>query len=307
MNRTKTRTIGTHRLVIQLFTILSLFLFIGCGKQLDSFQFVFMTDIHLQPEQQATEGFKQAINKVNEIAPDFIITGGDLIMDALGQSYDRATQLYNLYNETVKDFTMPVYNTLGNHEVFGLYKSSGISPDHPDYGKKMYQRLLNKDLYYSFDYKGWHFIILDAIGFTENRRYTGEVDAMQLQWLKDDLQNIDTTTPIAVSLHIPLASIHQQMREGATAAFTAGGVVGNSLEVLEILKDYNLKLVLQGHLHIVEDVYYKGTHFITGGAVCGSWWSGAYDGFEEGFVVIDIVGDEISWRYESYGWQAAGN
>ncbi|MBU0755753.1 MAG: calcineurin-like phosphoesterase C-terminal domain-containing protein [Planctomycetes bacterium] len=43
---------------------------------------------------------------------------------------------------------------------------------------------------------------------------------------------------------------------------------------------------------------------MTGGAVCGAWWEGAYDGFPEGFVVIDIEGDDFSWRYETYGWKA---
>ena len=62
---------------------------------------------------------------------------------------------------------MPVYNTLGNHEVFGLYEKSGISPEHPEYGKQMYKNKLGDGkTYFSFDHIGWHFIILDGIGFT---------------------------------------------------------------------------------------------------------------------------------------------
>ena len=30
--------------------------------------------------------------------------------------------------------------------------------------------------YYSFDYKGWHFIILDGVEVTENRRYRDYID-----------------------------------------------------------------------------------------------------------------------------------
>jgi len=48
----------------------------------NSFRFVFMTDIHVQPELKADQGFRTAIAKVNELEPDFVITGGDLIMDA---------------------------------------------------------------------------------------------------------------------------------------------------------------------------------------------------------------------------------
>jgi len=47
-------------------------------------------------------------------------------MDALGQTYGRSDSLYNLYEETIKNLEMPIYHTMGNHEVFGLYERSGI-------------------------------------------------------------------------------------------------------------------------------------------------------------------------------------
>ena len=53
----------------------------------ESFTFAFLTDIHLQPERNATEGFRAAIAEVNVLKPDFVITGGDLVMDVLGVSY----------------------------------------------------------------------------------------------------------------------------------------------------------------------------------------------------------------------------
>ena len=49
----------------------------------NDFSFVFMTDIHLKPELGAPEGFQMAIDTVNVMQPDFVITGGDLIDDAL--------------------------------------------------------------------------------------------------------------------------------------------------------------------------------------------------------------------------------
>ena len=106
----------TSSLIIVIFILA----FISCTKQSESFTFVFMTDIHVQPEKRAAEGFRSAIDKVNSINPDFVITGGDLIMDALGQTQGRSDSLYNLYQNLMAQFKMPVYNTMGNHEVFGL-------------------------------------------------------------------------------------------------------------------------------------------------------------------------------------------
>lgn len=110
----------------------------------DSFRFVFMTDIHVQPELRGAEGFESAIDYVNRLNPKpaFILTGGDLIMDALGQTYGRADSLYILFQQNIKKFQLPIYHCIGNHEVFGLYARSGVNPDHPEYGKKMFMNRL---------------------------------------------------------------------------------------------------------------------------------------------------------------------
>jgi Icc protein len=265
------------------------------------FSFAFLTDIHVQPELNATEGFEKAIARVNELNPDFVITGGDLIMDALAQSYGRADSLYDLYTETIKDFSMPVYNTIGNHEVFGYYPESGVDSSHPEYGDKMYENRLGKR-YYAFDQHGWRFYILDSVDEWEEGGYYGYVDREQLSWLKEDLRELDPGTPIVISLHIPLLTVQTQLHEGATAPSSRGSVITNSREVLELFNGHNLKLVLQGHLHAYEDIYVNGIHFITGGAVCAKWWSGPRHGMEEGFLMVHVSGDEIDSEYIDYGW-----
>jgi hypothetical protein len=114
-------------------------------------------------------------------------------------------------------------------------------------------------------------------------------------------------TPLVLSTHIPLFSIYGQMKDGPTSAMGEGSVVTNALDVMKIFEGYNLKLVLQGHLHIVEEIRYAGTTFVTGGAVCGAWWKGARDGFPERFVVVDVKADKFDWEYKTFGWQAEIN
>lgn len=269
----------------------------------EEFTFVFMTDIHLQPERGAVEGFDLAIQKVNELNPDFVITGGDLIMDALGQSYGRSDSLYNMYIEQSKKFNMPVYNTMGNHEVFGLYVDSGIDPTHEEYNEVMYENRIGKR-YYSFDHKGWHFMILDAIGQTEERRYIGEIDEEQINWIKKDLEQLDKGTPIVISVHIPFVTIQTQLSKGTTEPNSKGTVITNGKEVLELFKEHNLTLTLQGHLHILEYIYLNGYSFLTGGAVSARWWQGPNYGLEEGFVLVKVKGSEFDWEYIDYGWNA---
>jgi 3',5'-cyclic AMP phosphodiesterase CpdA len=293
------------RIILSLFLVISILfaLNFACTNEKPDFRFIFMTDIHVQPELKADQGFKVAIQKVNSLKPDFVITGGDLIMDALGQSQERATQLYTLYKKVSQEFAMPVYNTIGNHELFGLYIESGISPDHPEYGKAMYKNHIgNGSTYTAFNHKNWHFILLDAVGFTPERRYIGQVDSLQLRWLAEDLKKVERSTPIVVSLHIPLISVWEQVRKGGTAPLGPGSVVTNSKEVLDLFKDHNLVLVLQGHLHIIEEIIFQNTHFVTGGAVSGGWWKGPHHDFPPGFVVVDVKDGKFSWHYETFEW-----
>ena len=264
----------------------------GCNKKSkqDSFSFAFITDIHLQPERNAVQGFLKAIDTINYLNPDFVITGGDQIMDALGQRYGRADSLYDLYQETVKALKMPVYNTMGNHDIYGIYSRSGADPKHPDYGEKMFENRIGKS-YYSFDHKGWKFMILNSLEDTGKDSYTGLIDQKQIDWIKTELQKTDPGTPIVISTHIPFITADQ-----------SGRVISNGKDVIDFFKGYNLKLVLQGHLHTVEDIFIDGIHFITGGAVCAGWWRGPRNGFEEGFLVIKVKGSEFEWEFVDYNW-----
>ena len=146
---------------------------------------------------------------------------------------------------------------------------------------------------------------MDCIGIKPSGEYFGYIDSLQIEWIEQDISKIDKETPIALITHIPFVSIGLQMYFGPTAAFSDNEVVTNALDVLDIFKDHNLKLVLQGHLHIVEEVIYKDVHFITGGAVSGKWWQGPREGFEEGYILIEVDGDEFNWGYIDYGWNVS--
>jgi 3',5'-cyclic-AMP phosphodiesterase len=106
-----------------------------------------------------------------------------------------------------------------------------------------------------------------------------------------------------ITTHIPFITANTQRYEGSTIASDSSIVVYNSKEVLSLFNGYNLKLVLQGHLHTIEDINIDGIHFITGGAVCGGWWRGPNQGFEEGFVLLNFGKSDFTWRYVDYKWE----
>ena len=269
--------------------------------------FVHFTDIHVQPELRAAQGFRQAVLTMNQLKPKPVlaIAGGDLVMDAFEQEYSRADQLYELYRGIVKDINFPVYSVLGNHDLFGVASKPPVSSTHPEYGKKMFaNRLGGGKTYRSFDFRDWHFVLLDSIRVTASLSYEGGIDDAQFDWLKEDLNSVGRERPVILVSHIPFFSILPTLQSGSTEAVPASIVIRNAKEILEFCSGFNVRLVLQGHVHIVEEHGYKNEQIITSGAVCGNWWRGPRMGHPEGFAVYTIDEDRIRWSYETYGWKA---
>ena len=276
----------------------------------NGFTFLVYSDVHVQPELHATEGYHKAIDTMKRAAPDaqFAICGGDTVFDALAVPYDRAGHLYDLYGEQTKRLGLTVYPTLGNHDIFGLDSAkSGASLDDPHFGKRLFlERNGLKQAYYSFDRNGWHFIVLDSVQATPERKWRGFVDDAQLAWLKADLEAHSRRSPTILVTHMPIISAIAMYTDGTTTAPTDTLMVANGKAIKELIQPYQVKAVLQGHTHIVEEIDYLGTKYVTAGAVSGNWWKGWRLGVHpEGFLVCRAAPNgDLSYKYVPYGWVA---
>ncbi|GBQ63773.1 metallophosphoesterase [Ameyamaea chiangmaiensis NBRC 103196] len=269
----------------------------------DPFSFLFITDTHLQPELDAARGCHAAFARARAIPSDFAIQGGDHVFDALGVNAGRATMLMDLYKRTADDLTMPVHHTIGNHDCFGVYTKSGAQPTDPFYGKKYFEDNFGR-LYYAFDHKGVHFVVLDSIGITADRSYEGRIDPAQKEWLARDLAAQPAGTPIIVVTHIPLVTaVDAYSAPLPTPPKHHGISVVNAHEIVPLFDSVNVIGVLQGHTHILERVDWHGVPYITGGAVSGNWWHGTRMGTPEGFLVVDVADGRLTTRYETYGFR----
>jgi 3',5'-cyclic AMP phosphodiesterase CpdA len=270
----------------------------------EPFTFLFVTDAHLQPELNGVIGTGMAFKKARTFKADFAIQGGDHVFDALGVPKQRALALFDLYDKTEQDLGLKVYHTVGNHDVLGIYPASGIAPTDPQYGKKLFEDRFGKR-FYSFDHKGHHFIVLDSIGITDDHAYEGRIDADQLKWLAADLAALPKSTPIIVTVHIPLVSAFASYVPALMAPPKHPSLtVANANEVLALFEGHNVIGVLQGHTHINENVEYKGINYVTSGAICGNWWKGTRMGTPEGFTVVNVTNGRMTTRYETYGFKS---
>jgi Icc protein len=266
------------------------------------FTFAFMSDCHIRPELGADKACATCFEQISASACDFVIQGGDHIEDALETGRERATMLMDLYQQVERrHLRKKVYHVLGNHDCLGVFPKSGIDPSAPDYGKAFYTRRFGPR-YYAFDHKAVHFVVLDSVGFTEDRNYEGRVDAEQLDWLRKDLAAQPTGTRIIVVTHIPLITA-MQCYEPESWLNTPHNwtYVTNAREVLRILGGHNVLAVLQGHSHVYERIELNGISFITTGAVAGADWRGSFLGTPEGYTEIAIKGQQVLSRYRQYG------
>jgi Predicted phosphohydrolases len=258
------------------------------------FSFAFLTDIHMNanPATNSAQGFRQAIERAEAAGVEFMLTGGDNV-DVDGIKADRkdvALQLYRDYKAITEKSTLPCYFTIGNHD---RYWAEGADSELSNSG--LFESFFG-DAYYAFEHKGWLFVVLNSVQVC-NGKYC--VDDQQREWLADLLQRTPDHQPIVVSTHVPFLSLYYPVLEGR---YTDADTFVNQKQIFDLFAGHNLKLVLQGHQHLYEEIKVKGVQFITAGAVSANWWGGAFHGTEEGFLKVDIEGDDFSWEYIDYGW-----
>jgi 3',5'-cyclic-AMP phosphodiesterase len=271
-----------------------------------SFDFVFFTDTHIQPELDAAHGCDMCFRKIAATKSDFAIMGGDHVYDAFGVNGIRAHMVYDLYSRTEQLLAMPLHHAIGNHDIFGVFTRSGVAPSDPAYGKKMYQDRMGPT-FYSFDHKGYHFVVLDSIRPTDDRLWEARIDDAQLQWLRDDLNRLAPSTLVIATIHCPLVTAFAAYAEVVAAGRKYNTMtVANGSAVLEVFDSANINLlaVLQGHTHVNENIARNHTQFITSGAVCGNWWHGPRLGTPEGYTVVSLREGALTARYETYGFHS---
>ena len=280
----------------------------------EALRFAHLTDMHVQPELRADHGYAAALRSLHRLnpVPQFIITGGDHVMDVFDQDAARSKVVWDLYQNVLRDnWNRLAYPTIGNHDVWAWGKDQqAIERTASGYGKAMAcERFRLGRPYHSFDAGGWHFVCLDNIA-RRGFGYFGSLDDEQADWLKRDLEGAGGK-PVVVTTHITLVGACLLMQEKRFDPKTnsyrvSDGIMhANVLPLLNLLRKHNVKLCLSGHMHMIDRVEFRGITFICDGAVSGNWWKGSHLEFPEGYGVIDLYPDgTFDHQYVTYGWVA---
>lgn len=271
-----------------------------------------LTDVHVQPEQGAPEGLAMALEHAQsgKNRADLILTGGDMIMDALDSDRDRVQAQWDVFHRVLRqNLRTPIHHAVGNHDVWG-WEAKAKYASEPKFGKAWACEALELERpYYSFDKGGWHFIMLDSIQTGEGDGYTGRLDDPQFEWLQGDLASTPAKTPVMVVSHIPIiaacAYFDGQNERTGTWMVPAALMHSDARRIKDLFRKHpNVKLCVSGHEHLLDEVVYNGVTYACNGAVCGSWWNGDYQECTYGYAQIDLFDDgSFTNRYVPYGWK----
>jgi 3',5'-cyclic-AMP phosphodiesterase len=274
----------------------------------NSFSFIHLTDMHVRRKRQGHLGYQACIADVNKNhgKADFVLMGGDLAFDGNYTAKDEFIDQIELYKNASDQLKMPYYNSIGNHDVLGWSSRRKVAVDDPDLGKKLIMDKLKMSAsYYSFNHKGWHFVVLDSIHPIETDNgpsYKGRLGDVQLEWLRFDLGK-HSKMPTVVMTHIAAFCHISQMNGDSKFNPFGHMVIEDTVAFRTIIERHNVKAVLQGHSHVPEDFYYNGVWYITGQSVSAAWWGGNWKGFEPGYTVFRTDGEKLQWERKNFAWQ----
>jgi len=190
------------------------------------FSFIQISDSHIGFNKPAntdvTATLQAALDRISAgpASPDFLIHTGDLTHSSKPAEFDTLDQV--LVGTKRQVFYVP-----GEHDT---------SVDDGKMYLDRYGKGTKGNGWYSYDHKGVHFIGLVNVVQLEGM---GKLGQSQLDWLKQDLAGLKSSTPIVVFAHIPLWAIYPAWGWGTS----------DSEQALAMLRRFGSVTVLNGHIH----------------------------------------------------------
>lgn len=262
------------------------------------FRAAFISDIHIKTLDVAEAGMRKVLQTINQSdkKPDFIINGGDSIMDALAVSKEKTKAQWDLFfNILQAENKLPVKHCMGNHDIWGWQLKEDVKSD-PLYGKNWWLQLTgNTKSYYSFTHQNWHFIVLDSTQ-ENNGGYIALLDAEQFNWLGAELES-NKDKHICVVSHIPIVSFcsamfFKDMLPNGDWKLSRALLHTDARMIKDLFRKYpNIRCCLSGHIHLQDEVTYLGIQYFCNGAVSGNWWKGAFQDFAPAYALFDFHQD----------------
>ncbi len=197
------------------------------------------------------EVFEDIIDMVIAEEPHIVIITGDFVYEIVSSHEDNLVYWEHFTNisDRIAHYA-PVYGIVGNHDVPKVAGANRYL-----YFLDAFEYDGEPSVYYSFDYAGVHFTMLNS----EEWELQGRITGVQYDWLVNDLQS--TTQPMKfVFAHrpiFPFRHVHSSLDVNVTERD----------RLQQLFEDMNVTLFGCGHDHLYNRLTVNGVvHVITGGA-----------------------------------------
>jgi Icc protein len=175
---------------------------------------------------------------------------------------------------------VPILLALGNGDATEPFRRIVLGESGTD---------MNKRHYYSHIVNGLKVIVLDS--HADGRHY-GDIDAEQLDWLKQELA-ASPETPILLAFHHPPGTIVLGQDQAE---------LHNADQLAEIIRGYNVIGILSGHYHLSQLTYLAGVPCAVTEGICSTiTWSDPQNMLHErksgGYNLVHIRDNRMLVRF----------
>jgi 3',5'-cyclic-AMP phosphodiesterase len=192
---------------------------------------------------------------------DFVVSVGDVV------PYGEAVN-YAKYKKIMGALALPLYQTAGNHDAVNG-------------GWKIFQKYFGP-LYYTFDYQGDRFIVL-------NNSLNNSFDSEQFSWLKEQLAKPGARHKFVI-MHKPVFDPSELYKDHLMSSRAV------TEELIRLFAKYKVDYVLAGHIHgYAKSVRDGVTYIVSAGAGGPLYLPPEFGGFFN-YVIITVEQNRIQDR-----------
>ncbi|MEM7077593.1 MAG: calcineurin-like phosphoesterase family protein [Pseudomonadota bacterium] len=271
------------------------------------FEALLFADTQPQTEVELDYIRDKIITELLGTTAQFGMTLGDIMFDDLA--------LFPRYLDIIAQLGIPWYNVPGNHEL-------NMFAENDEDSLETFKRYFGPP-YYSFEFGGAHFVVLDNIEYQGHGEsdpgdvrgsggYIANFGARQLAWLKRELAFVPKDKLVFLAMHSPLETY---------AGTSKGSTTQDRKALFRLLSGRENLYAVAGHTHTTEHHYFDEDDGFRGpepfhhhvlSTVSGSWWSGPFDenglpttwqrdGTPNGYHILEVDGVDAKVRFKAAG------
>ncbi|MBP3482856.1 MAG: calcineurin-like phosphoesterase C-terminal domain-containing protein [Alistipes sp.] len=223
----------------------------------------------------------------------------------LGDLVHENMSLYKDYLDGIASLDYATYSVIGNHD-----NDTNAADD--DSGAAYFEQNLGPRNY-SFNVGRFHVIVLDNLimkldGSKKLKEYDQGLTDDIWTWLQNDLRFVDRSTPLIVCSHSPMFRLASGSDRYASSGTKHGADYAN------LLSKYKKVYAWAGHVHnsfnfVYDDTAeYPNIEVHTVSRSTGALWINEWlceDGTPRGYVVVDIDGENVEWKFKPVAYQSS--